>query len=86
MPAQKEFDIPEWNVVVQEQDDGTFIMGLMISTQATMHTFYLADKTTYKRVAGQMREQIMRAGSDIEGRSSGLIIAKGAIPDGLRKT
>lgn len=78
-----EFEIPKYAIVVDQGPDHKAFLGLMVSTSATMHTFYLCDASQAHKMADTLRDQILKAGQDARRQNSGIVVANG-VPDGYK--
>lgn len=76
-------DTPKFSIAVTD-DEATGIARawLIITTDMTVHQFYLCDADGFRNAARQFNDNILKAGQELNKRKSGIVTVKG-MPDGL---
>lgn len=83
--GQPELMLPQYGITLIDDQEGNPVACLQISTQFTMHQTFLCNAFTYRKVAKELHDTIIKAGRDMEQKqASKIVIAKGVSSDGLR--
>ena len=69
-------DLPMYAIIRQDDAEGVPFLGLMVTTHATTHQFYLCGKDNFRQVAQQIHDQIIKAGQDMLRQDSKLVKPK----------
>lgn len=77
---QVSIEVPQYHIMADEQQG---FLALVVSCSGTMSQHFLCMPQDYRKTAGQFREMIMRAGAELNVKSSKIQIVK-ELPDGLR--
>lgn len=74
-------EVPQFHIMADAEQG---FLALVVSCSGTMSQHFLCRAGEHRKAAGQFREMIMRAGAELESKSSRIQVVK-ELPDGLRK-